>query len=197
MVNHASMNLMGRSTHISNRAISASKLNPAIQTNTATSANRTGFRDFKHLRSRSEPIMCDEELKELVREQAKADAARGVFDWEGQEFTRLREAFISVVSPNRHAIVANHPIMRASLANILFGDVTPNMLMVRHGGEIVAGFDAGRGWSTSTTQAEAERQRIISNVYHDAWVYARYGREIDRSDDNAIINGRGIIDCRA
>ena len=170
----------------------------ALRTNIAPSANRTGFNDFKHLRSRSEPIMCDEELKELVREQARTDAARGEFDWEGQEFTRLREAFISVASPNRHAIVASHPAMQISLASILFGgEAVPNMLMVRHGGEIVAGFDAGRGWSTSITQAEAERQRIISNVYHDEWVLARYGREIDRSGDNAIIGGRGMIDSRA
>jgi len=180
-----------------NANMAINRLN-ALQTNTAPSANRTGFKDFKHLRSHSEPIMCDEELKELVREQARADAARGVFDWEGQEFTRLREAFISVASPNRHAIVASHPAMQLSLASILFGgEAVPNMLMVSHGGEIIAGFDAGRGWSTSMTNAEAARQKIISDVYHDAWVYARYGREIDRSGDNATINGRGIIDRRA
>jgi hypothetical protein len=138
--------------------------------------------------------MGDEELKEAVREQAKADAARGVFDWEGREFTRLREAFISVVSPNRHAIVASHPAMTA---NMLFGGATPNMLLVSHGGEIVAGFDAGRGWSASITQAEAARQKIISDVYHDAWMAARHGTDGDRSVDNAAIVGRGLVNRRA
>ena len=136
------------------------------------SAHQTGFQDFKHLRSRSKPIMCDEELKEAVREQARADAARGEFDWEGREFTRLREAFISVVSPDRRSLVANHPSM---LANLHFGAAAPPMLMVGHGGEIVAGFDVGRGWSVSITQAEAARQKIISDVYHDAWMAARHG----------------------
>jgi len=166
----------------------------ALQINTMSSANRTGFNDFSHLRSHSKPIMCDEELKEAVREQARADAARGEFDWEGREFTRLREAFISVVSPNRHSIIFSHPTIQASL---LLGGTAPNMLMVSQGGEIVAGFDAGRGWSASTTKAEAARQQIISNVYHDAWVAARYGTNVDRSGDNATINGRGMIDSRA
>jgi len=154
---------------------------------------RIGFGEFNQLRTHTIPSMGDEEIKEAVRAQARDDAARGVFDWHGDNFTQLRESFISVASPNRHSIIASHPAVKAGL----FFGAQPQMLMINFGGEIIGGFDIGRGWSASITRAEAARQQMISDVYHDAWVAARYGNDGNRSDDNAIINGSSIIDSRA
>jgi len=175
-----------------NRALS--RLNPAQMGSKPAANHRIGFRDFNHLRTQTTPTMSDEEIKEAVRAQAREDAARGVFDWHGENFTNLRESFISSVSPNRHSIVASHPAM---IANMMFGGAQPQMLLLNFGGEIVGGFDAGRGWSASITRAEAARQQMISDVYHDAWVAARYGTDGNRSSDNAVINGSGVFDAHA
>jgi hypothetical protein len=133
--------------------------------------------------------MPDDELKERVREIARNDAARGEFDWHGSEFTKLRNDFINTAAPDRHGFIRNHPIMRAFQS---FG-MWPEGV-VWFGGH--SHFCPQSGWHADITPGESARLQEISDVYHEAWMQARYGNGGDPSTETGVVHVQSRIDSR-
>jgi hypothetical protein len=149
----------------------------------------------RDLLSRSKPLMSDEGFLNAAREQARKDFARGIRA--EADFSALRDAFISVVSPDRVGLVeslfrnpsntSNGTYIRDLLHAFMLQEegledsgrvsnvtVTPtgdlaSMFVHDSAGNIVVMYCHWNGWAASWTPEEWERHHKILEVYNDEW----------------------------
>jgi hypothetical protein len=145
------------------------------------------FNNF-HFNTKTAPAMSDEKYKEAIIEQAKKDAANGIFQTESQEYKKLMKSYVSVVSPDKKAIITNglkqlfgnntsaeKSTSDLDLMDILFGKVVfTNEKQLKYAefkdadGNIIATYSNG-GWTTYPTDAEKARSAEFLQIYNDAW----------------------------
>jgi hypothetical protein len=151
--------------------------------------------NYRDLLSRSKPLMSDERFMEAARELARKDFSLGIRA--DAEFSALRDAFLSVVSPDRVGLVENtFGKMADSLdkrlpRNLLevfmmmeneLGDlpqvsnvtVTPTGKLASinihdDSGNVVVMYSYWSGWTASWTPEEWQRHHKILGVYNDEW----------------------------
>lgn len=139
--------------------------------------------------------MSDEKYKEAIIEQAKKDAANGIFQTESQEYKRLMKSYVSVVSPDRKAIITNglkqlfgdntsaeKSTSNLDLIDILFGKVVfTSEKQLKYAefkdadSNIIATYSNG-SWATYPTDAENARSDEFLQIYNDAWSSAYHSK---------------------
>jgi hypothetical protein len=151
--------------------------------------------NYRDLLSKAKPLMSDEKFMDAARELARKDFALGIRD--GAEFHALRDAFISVVSPDRVGLVesvlrnaSNTPngtfirdLLHAFMlqengyddsARVSGVTVTPtgelaSMNIHDSAGNISVMYSHWGGWTPVLTSEEWERNHKILAVYNDEW----------------------------
>ena len=192
---------------------------------TAQRSGRTGAVDWRSLFSYTERTMSDEEMEDKVRQQARIDFARGIFQGEG--FAELRNQFVSVVSPDRVGYMnnpmrgfnggsnqvrafnfwgsflnspggGNVPPEVSALSRALSGEALSLTIDDLSGNPII-GFDRERGgWTEIFTPAERARSNAITQVYQETWneLHRQAQRENSRYEMIPSDLGVGTIDFR-
>ena len=126
------------------------------------------FRDYSHLPSAKELPVSDEEFKDKVADQAKADVKRGVY--QGSEFRSMQGKYVQVVSPDRENVVYN---MVNAMVRSQPPVGEPNVdTDVYRSGHVVATYSPQDGWYPVQTPEESARAAEIGDVYNRAWARA-------------------------
>ena len=186
-----------RFVNIQNRIASINRNVQSSQSRVNNSSNSNiGLMGFRNILSRAISSRSDEEIKEAIRLQAQYDAAVGIF--QGDALHKLREEFISPVSPDRRGTINSQLAFLSAnwnggASNVQIFHPTANPSAGGH----IASFIPGHGWIPTMTREEGIRQSEILRVYADAWNSARFGIDINRADDNRPLNANSIIDTKA
>jgi len=154
------------------------------------SAESMGFKNYRHLLSANPLPMGEEVFKSKVIEQARKDAARGVF--KGNEFKTLEKTYVQAVSPDRIGIIKN--LMSASQLNPPPKGIPNAVTNVNFAGGAAATFSHQSGWQAITTQMEKARAAEIRNIYTQAWEQANRN---NGGSNNGVNSSGGALDITA
>ncbi len=152
------------------------------------SFNKSSLLGVDNILSKTSAKITDEDFKELAIQQAKKDAENGVF--QGDELKKLRESYMSVVSPDRKNMIRN-AVSNTNLFPMNIKHSSGNV----NSGFVVASYTPDRGWISIGTPAESKRSSEISRIYNEAWNKAYYGngnKEKANAYDKVIIESNGF-----
>lgn len=171
----------------------------------------------------NKPVQCDTDnksdgiknnkkskLEETVIAMAKKDAADGVYM--GDEFMELRKAYVSEVSPDRNAAIAEVASMTSENASFdLDCDLDKWIAMLLGlsykaecsysssgldtagifdgNGELIATYNWQSGWTSVSTSAENERHDELKSIYYNAYHEAR--QSLKEGQTGSLLNLQG------
>ncbi|MGN0143403.1 MAG: hypothetical protein ACI398_00370 [Clostridium sp.] len=150
------------------------------------------------------------QLEETVIAMAKKDAADGVYM--GDEFMELRKAYVSEVSPDRNAAIAEVTARASENASFdLDCDLDKWIAMLLglpykaectysasglntagifdENGELIATYNWQSGWTSVSTSAENERHDELKSIYYNAYHEAR--QSLKEGQTGSLINIQG------
>ena len=163
---------------------------------TSQGAQRGRVADWRHLLSLTERTFSDEEMENKVREQARIDYAKGIY--QGKGFAELRKQFVSIVSPDRIEHMSNAsrgigggpspskaanfwgaflnsggamqtPPAVSALIRAQSGEAM-SLTIDDFSGNPIVGFDRDRGgWIEIFTPEERARSNAITQIYQETW----------------------------
>ena len=166
--------------------------------------------------------LSDEEWRDAIVAQAKKDQSQGKFQHEGQGWLQLYNKYVSVVSPDRKAIInAGLSAINSSLSKIKiarapiegielllqFLNYKVDYKAVRDmgtyqaesatfydsNGKAIAYYSADTGWSWMGTDAEHARSQEFCSIYNKAWKDAANGVYNSATDERQS----GFVDGNA
>lgn len=115
--------------------------------------------------SKSEPTMSDKEFEEAIKKLAEKNAAEGVYEEVGDDYYELARKYVSVVSPDRQAIIAGAPANSLVPSGLNY-DVAK---AYDDKGRVVATYNPAKGWSNQFTAEEKERNTKFDEIYWSAY----------------------------
>ena len=124
--------------------------------------------NWNTITSKSDPLMSDEEFEKAIWEMAWQDAANGLARMSNPEVSKLRGAYVSVVSPDRQAAYAQTMAQTG-------GKMPINNVILDGNGNRLMNYNPGGFWLPRTNDAERSRLGDFNRMYLEA--YAAYEKE--------------------
>lgn len=131
--------------------------------------------------SKSNPAMSEKEFEEAIKKLAEKNAAAGIDEDVGDDYFKLAQQYVSVVSPDRKAIIAGaKPSTVPSGLNYDIASAYDDK------GQLVATYNPSKGWSNRFTAEEKARNEKFDQIYWNA--YNAYVKEhgLGEADKDSI-----------
>jgi len=124
--------------------------------------------NWNSIASKSDPLMSDEEFEKAIWEMAWQDAANGKERMSDPEVSKLRGAYVSVVSPDRKAAYAHTMAMTG-------GKMPIDQTIYDSNGKRLMSYNPSGFWLPRTNDDEKARLINFNRIYQEA--YAAYEAE--------------------
>lgn len=135
--------------------------------------------------SETKPAMSEAEFSAAITKLAEKNAAAGIVEDVGEDYFELARAYVSVVSPDRQAIVAG-----ASPTALVPKNVNYDMASAYDDdGQLVATYNPATGWTNRFTDAEKARNAQFDSIYWSAYnSYVKANGLDSQADSEALEN---------
>lgn len=115
--------------------------------------------------SKSDGSMTEKEFEAAIKKLAEKNAAAGIYEDVGDDYYELAQKYVSVVSPDRQAIIAGAP-MGSLVPSGLNYDVAK---AYDDKGNVVATYNPSKGWNNKFTDEEKARNNKFDEIYWSAY----------------------------
>lgn len=126
----------------------------------------------------------------LAQKNAAADKAIGD---QTDDYKKLKESFISVVSPDRKGIIA-----AAAKTTVIPADFDADLAKAYdESGKLIAVYNGKKGWTNKPTAAESAREKAFNAIYEKAFRSEAERLKLESAKSAAVSDDRTSVDMIA